>query len=209
MTRTFAAAALLLALAAPLSAQAPAALRMRVDRSTEASDPDDVPDVKVATVGSGFQVNTGPAAVVWDPAHTAAGAYTLKGRFTLQKPSAHTNYYGLVFAGKELADAGQSYLYFLIAQNGTFLVKSRRGDQVTDVIGRTPHDAVVKPGANGTSVNDLEVRVGAQKIDYVINGKVAASTPKTGPTAQADGVWGVRVNHVIPGVLVEGLAVTK
>jgi hypothetical protein len=209
MMRRFATAAVLLLLAAPLAAQGPSALKMRIDASTEASDPDDVPNVTITTVGSGFQVNTGPAAVLWEPAHSAAGAYTLKGKFTLQKPSGHTNYYGLVFGGSDLADAKQTYTYFLVAQDGTFLVKHRNGTDVRDVVGKTRHESVVRPNAAGTSVNNLEVRVGAQKIDYVVNGTVVTSTPKTGMTAQTDGIWGVRINHVLPGVLVEGLTVTK
>ena len=199
--------AVLLLLAAPLSAQTPAGLQLRIDNSTDAADPDDVPEVTVAAVGSGFQVNTGPAAVVWNPTNTASGSYTLKGKFTLQKPSGHTNYYGLVFGGSALNDASQEYLYFLVAQNGTFIVKQRMGTMVHDVIGRTPHASIVKPDASGKSVNDLEVRVGADKIDYVVNGTVVQSTPKTGLTT--DGIYGVRINHVIPGVLVEGLTVTK
>ena len=78
-----------------------------------------------------------------------------------------------------------------------------------DVIGRTTHAAVVRPDESGRSVNDLEVRVGADKLDYVVNGTVVHSTPKAGLTAQTDGIWGVRINHVLPGVLVEGLAVTR
>ena len=207
MIRKFLMLAPLLLLAAPLSAQAPAGLQLRIDNSTDAADPDDVPEVTVTTVGRGFQVNTGPAAVVWNPTNTASGTYTLKGKFTLQKPSGHTNYYGLVFGGSALDDASQEYLYFLVSQNGTFIVKQRMGTMVHDVIGRTPHAAVVKPDASGKSVNDLEVRVGADKIDYVVNGQVVHSTPKTG--MKTDGIYGVRINHVLPGVLVEGLTVTK
>jgi hypothetical protein len=199
--------AVLLLLAAPLSAQTPAGLQLRIDNSTDAADPDDVPDVTVTTVGRGFQVNTGPAAVVWNPANTATGAYTLKGKFTLQKPSGHTNYYGLVFGGSALDEANQEYLYFLVAQNGTFLVKQRMGAMTHDVVGRTQHASVVRPDASGKSVNDLEVRVGADKVDYVVNGTVVHSTPKTG--LKTDGTYGVRINHVLPGVLVEGLTVTK
>jgi hypothetical protein len=197
-------------LAAPLAGQVPSGLQLRLDKSTSASDPDDSPDVQVAAVGSGFQVTTGPAAVVWNPANTATGSYTLKGKFTLQKPSGHNNYYGLVFGGRELAGANQEYLYFLIGQNGTFIIKQRMGDAMThDVLGRTPHASIVKPNEAGTSVNDLEVRVQADKIDYVINGQVVHTTPKTGMTANTDGIYGVRINHVIPGVLVEGLTVTR
>jgi hypothetical protein len=68
---------------------------------------------------------------------------------------------------------------------------------------------VVRPDANGTSVNDLEVRVGADQIQYVVNGTVVHTTPKSGMTGNTDGVWGVRINHVLPGVLVENLGVSS
>ena len=59
--------------------------------------------------------------------------------------------------------------------------KRRDGDvNAPTISGPTPSDAVKKPGADGTSVNDLEVRVQASKIDYVVNGTVVHSTPKTG-----------------------------
>ena len=158
------------------------------------------------TTESGFQINTGPATVAWSPENTATGTYTLKGKFTLQAPSDHTNYYGLVFGGGELEGDRQNYLYFLVAQNGTYLVKHRANSEtVHDVVARGPHDAVVEPGADGTSVNDLEVRVGADSIDFVINGTVVHTQARTGMAANTDGIWGVRVNHRIPGVLVEGL----
>ena len=106
--------------------------------------------------------------------------------------------------------AGQNYLYFLVAQNGAFLIKRREGNVNTrDVIGSTAHAAVVRPDATGKSVNTLEVRVGADQIAYLVNGTQVHSSPKTGVTAATEGIWGVRVNHVIPGVLVEGLGVTQ
>jgi len=209
---TVAALALLLAapLAAPLDAQNPAGYQMRVDRSTDPSDPDDVPDVKFTTVATGFQVTTGPAVVVWNPANTASGTYTLRATFTLQAPSTHRNYYGLTFGGRDLAGPNQNYVYFMVAQDGSFIVKQRANDATTnDVQARTPHEAVARPDASGKSVNALEVRVGATEIHYVVNGTVVHTTPKAGFTANTDGIWGVRINHVLPGVLVEGLGVTS
>jgi hypothetical protein len=200
--------ALTLAVATPILAQAPAGWQVRVDRSTNAADPDDVPDVKFTSMGRGFHVTTGPAAVVWNPANTVTGPYTLKGNFTLMKPSGHNNYYGLVFGGADLAAAGQNYLYFLVGQNGTFIVKHRGGDATHDVQGRTPNDAIAKPDSSGKSTNALEVRVGADKIDYVVNGKVVQTTPKSGMTARTDGIWGARINHQLD-VHVEGLSVAK
>src|SRR6516162_9473724 len=133
----------------PLSAQAPKGWRMRVDRSTSASDPDAPGTIKFVQSGAGFHATNPQAAIYWNPSNTATGAYTLKGTFTLMKPSGHTNYYGLVFGGSQLEGAGQNYTYFLVAQDGTFLVKKRDGEATSDAVQKTPNDAVKKPGADG------------------------------------------------------------
>jgi len=180
---------------------------MRVDRSTSASDPDAPGAIKFETAGSGYKATNPQAAVYWNPANTASGTYTLKGTFTLLKPSGHNNYYGLVFGGSNLEGPQQEYVYFLVAQNGTFLVKRRNGDAATEnVQARTPHDAIKKPGDDGKSVNALEVRVGADKIDYIVNGQVVHSMPKG--SLKTDGIWGARVNHLLE-VQIDNLAVTK
>jgi len=125
------------------------------------------------------------------------------------KPSSHTNYYGLVFGGSALDGASQSYIYFTVGQDGTWLVKRRDGDtDAPTIVAKTPSDAVKKPGADGTSVNNLEVRVLADKIDYVVNGTVVGSTPKTGMTAKTDGIAGIRVNHQLE-VHIDGFSATK
>jgi hypothetical protein len=189
-------------------AQAPRGWKMRVDRSTEASDPDAAGDIKFVTQGSGFHATNPQAAIYYNPANTASGTYTLKGTFTLMKPSGHNNYYGLVFGGSGLEGPQQSYLYFVIAQNGTWLIKSRNGDATPVVAPKTPNEAVKKPGADGKSTNDLEVRVGADKVDFVVNGTVVHSEPKTGALAKTDGIYGIRVNHLLE-VQIDGLSVSK
>ena len=187
-----------------LSAQAPAGWKQRLDRSTSASDPDGAGTIKFVTMGTGFHATNPQAAVYWNPANTATGTYTVKGTFTLQKPSGHTNYYGLVFGGSDLDNAKQAYTYFLVAQDGTWLVKKRNGDTATDnVLPKASSDAVKKPGADGKSTNELEVRVGADKIDYVVNGTVVGSSPKSG--IKTDGIYGLRVNHLLE-VHIDGLA---
>ena len=202
-------AVLALAALTPLMGQAPKGWKQRIDRSTSASDPDAEGQIKFVTAGSGFHATNPQAAVFWNPASSAAGSYTLKATFTLMKPSGHTNYYGLVFGGGDLEGPQQSYLYFVIAQNGTWLIKRRDGDAKTENIApKTPSDAVKKPGDDGKSTNALEVRVAADKIDYVVNGTVVHTTPKTGATAKTDGIYGIRINHLLE-VQVEGLTVSK
>jgi hypothetical protein len=192
---------------APVVAQAPAGWSVRVDRSQNAQDPDDTPNLKFVTMGKGFHVTSGPAGTFWDPKNTVAGDFTARATFTLMKPSGHVNYYGLIFGGSDLGGPKQTYIYFLVAQNGTFLVRHRSGEEVTDVV-RTANAAVVQPGADGQSKNALEVRVAGNTISYAVNGTVVHTTPTSGMTAKTDGIVGIRVNHLLD-VHIEGFEVSK
>ena len=193
-------------LVAPLAAQTPAGWQVRVDRSTNAQDPDNVPDLKVTTVGKGFQVTGGPAGTFWNPANTTAGNFTARATFNLVKPSNHVNYYGLIFGGSDLAGAAQSYTYFVVAQNGTYQIRSRNGEQVTNVMARMAHEAIKQPDASGKSTNTLEVRVAGDTVSFVANGTVLHSMPKG--SMKTDGLVGVRINHVLD-VVVDGFEVRK
>ncbi|MEQ1896134.1 MAG: hypothetical protein ABL971_01960 [Vicinamibacterales bacterium] len=212
MTRRLAIAALAALCIVPLAAQGTKGWRVRADRSTSASDPDGAGAIQFMAMGGGFHAVNPQAAVYWNPANTATGSYTLKGSFKLMKPSGHTNFYGLVFGGADLDGPKQAYTYFLVGQDGSWVLKTRNGDEVVrgsnpaDVAPKGTNAAVAKPGADGTSVNNLEVRVQADKVDYVVNGAVVHSTPKS--AVRTDGVYGFRVNHQLE-VMVEGLAVSK
>jgi len=208
MKRYAAIAVLALIAIAPLWAQVPKGWMLRVDRSTEASDPDAPGAIKMVPTGSGFHVTTPQAAVFWNPANTASGNYTLKGTFKLIKSSGYLEYYGLILGGSNLAAAGQEYLYFVITDDGTWLVKRRTGGSAQEVSDKTPSSAVKKPDANGSCTNTLEVRVMADKIDFVVNGTVVKSLPKTGAAAKTDGIYGLRINHHLD-VQVDDLGVSK
>jgi len=207
MKRYIPVAAIALMALAPLTAQGPKGWKMRVDRSTSASDPDGSGPIKFVTEGSGFHATNPQASVYWNPSNTASGNYTLKGTFNLNKPSGHANYYGLVFGGSDLEGAQQQYTYFLVAQNGTWLIKKRNGDATENVVARTPSDAVKKPDeSTGKSTNALEVRVGADKVDFVVNGQVVQSMPKA--SLKTDGIYGIRINHLLD-VSIDGFGATK
>jgi hypothetical protein len=208
MTRRLLTAALAFLIVSPLFAQSPAGWKLRIDRSTSASDPDAAGSIKFTTSGSGFHAVNPQAAVYWNPSNTATGTYTLKGTFTLVRPSSHTNYYGLVFGGSGLDGPQQRYTYFTVAQDGSWLVKRRDGDAGARTIAQMRHDAVKRPDAGGASTNALEVRVAADKVDFVVNGAVVSSMPKSGLGGTTDGIYGIRVNHQLE-VQVDGLTATK
>lgn len=189
----------------PLSAQAPEGWKMRIDRSQNAQDPDDRPDLTFTTKGKGLHVKGGPAGTFWNARNNAAGNYTLRATFNLNQPSSHTNYYGLVFGGAQLEGANQIYTYFVVAQDGSFLVRQRNGEATKDVQ-RASHQAVRRPDGSGRSSNTLEVRVAGDTVSYVVNGTVVHSGPKSGlPT---DGIVGFRVNHQLD-VAVDGFEVQR
>src|SRR6267378_985365 len=202
-------AVLALAALAPLAAQTPKGWKMRVDRSTAASDPDAPGDIKFVTMGSGFHATNPKAAVYWNPQNTASGVYTLKGTFKLVKTGGHSEYFGLIFGGSDLEGPAQSYTYFMVESEGTWLIKSRNGNSTAQIASSgSPSDAVKKADASGVSTNALEVRVLADKVEYVINGKVVSTMPKSGPAAKTDGIYGMRVNHMLE-VQVDGFALSK
>jgi hypothetical protein len=182
--------------AATLQAQSPAGWKLHVDRSTDATDPDAAGDIKFTAAGAGFHAVNPQAAVYWNPANTATGNYVVKANFTLLEPSNHNNYYGLIIGGKDLEHAMQSYTYFMVSQNGSWLLKQRNGAQ-TPTLARGTSEAVKKPDASGKSTNAVEVRVMADKVDFMVNGTTVHSAPKTGALASTDGIYGMRVNHFL------------
>ena len=208
MKRHIILAVLVLLAAVPLFAQVPKGWMLRVDRSTSASDPDAPGPIKLVPMGSGFRATTPQAAVLWNPANTATGSYSLKGTFTLMKTTGYLEYYGLIFGGKDIEGAGQDYLYFVITDDGTWLVKRRTGATTAELSPKTPSPALKKPDASGMATNALEVRVMADKIDFVINGTVVHTLPKTGQAAKTDGIYGMRINHHLE-VQVDGFGVSK
>ncbi|MBZ5660759.1 MAG: hypothetical protein LAO08_10160 [Acidobacteriia bacterium] len=189
-------------------AQSPKGWMVRSDHSMEASDPDAAGAVKFVTMGGGFHATNPMAAIYWNPANTVTGDYTLKGKFTLVKAGGYNEYYGLILGGSDLNAAGQSYLYFMVTDDGTYLIKRRAGASTQGVSQKTPSDAVKKPDSTGKCTNELEVRVKGDKVDFVINGTVVSSMPKSGPAGKTDGIYGIRVNHQLE-VQIDGFGVSK
>jgi hypothetical protein len=193
---------------APAFAQSPKGWKLRSDHSSDASDPDAAGADKFTVSGSGFHAINPMAAVYWNPANTATGDYTLKGTFKLIKSTGYDEYYGLIFGGNGLEGAMQSYLYFMVTDDGTYLIKRRDGSSTQGVSPKTANAAVKKPDASGTATNALEVRVKGDKIEFVINGTVVTTLPKTGAAAKTDGIYGIRINHQLD-VQIDGFGMSK
>lgn len=172
-----------------------------------------ISEAKFVAMGTGFHVTSGPAAIYWNPANTAKGNYTITSTFTQTKAAAHPEAYGIFLAGTNLEAANQGYLYFVIRQDGKYLINHRANDStVHKIIDWTANPAVKAIDASGKATNTLSVVVGAEKLSFLVNGVEVNSLPRStvdaaGPHSGTSGIVGVRVNHNLD-VHVDGLSIT-
>jgi len=192
--------------ATPLAAQAPAgedadqAVKgggtLPVGWTARPDGEGDLKNVKVATMGQGLHVTLGPAIILYRENTKGSGPFHTLATFTQTKKLKHAEGYGLFFGGQALDGPGQKYTYFLVREDGSFLVKQRDGGKTTDVSkGWVQHPAVHKADAKGTSTNLLEVdaKVDPSKVTFKVNGQDVFTTDAK--TLAVDGIVGMRVNH--------------
>jgi hypothetical protein len=176
----------------------PTGWKARIDDSAP------IAGVKVMPMGSGIHFMTGPAGIYYKPADKAAGTYTATATFTQMEPAAHPEAYGIIIGGSGLEGAAQKYTYFVIRQDGKYLVKRRAGADTPTVIDWTDNAAIKKADASGKMTNTLAIDVGKDKVRFLVNGaEVTATEPGKVDT---DGVAGLRINHNL-NVHVEGFGV--
>jgi len=154
-------------------------------------------DILFVNMTPGWHVTTGPAAILYHPSSIGRGNYRLSAKVHFFAPEpGHLEGYGVFFGGTELAGADQAYGYFLLRNDGAFLIKKRHGETTELVRDWTPSDAVVvlKPAPGVDSVvNTLAVEARADSVVFSINGREVATVPRS--ALPVDGVAGLRINH--------------
>lgn len=149
----------------------------------------------------GFHVTTNRfSGILYHPGMTGTGTYEALMKVYFFKPqSDHHEAYGLFVGGKDLAGEGINYTYFLIRNDGSYLIKRREGATTRDVVGWTKHEAIkVRPATAAdteTALNELIVRATDDAVAFLINGTVVATRPRA--ELGADGVVGIRANHFL------------
>ena len=189
-------AAAIAALAISLSVQAQSGgvtangWEARLDRGTDASGV-----LNFMSMGDGVHATTSGrgGAIFWRPSNTHSGTYTISASFTQMEPSDHPNAYGLFFGGANLSAASQRYSYFVIREDGQYLIKQRMGRQTPNVVSWTPHSAITELDAQGRATNVLSVEVGSSRVRFLVNGTEVSSQPRS--AVDLDGISGLRVNH--------------
>jgi len=158
--------------------------------------------------GDTLQVETGLHTVLWPAGQQPVQPpYTV--RATLQKHAGRLHEgCGLIFGGSSLdgPEAGQSYSYFLVRGDGSFLIKRRVGAETPVVRGWTAHPSIRRDREDGGRPNDLVVHVGTQEVVFGINGVEVARVPAS--ELDVSGIPGVRVAHEVQ-LSVAGFTVTR
>lgn len=203
--RIITAASLMLIAAAPLSAQVkkekdpdkkveggalPAGWMGRTDQASKS-----IADAKFVTMGTGYHVSSGPAAIYWNDKTKTTGPFTASATFRQTKNPTHPEAYGLFFMGNKLDGADQNYAYFLVRGDGKVLVNHRAGTEIHKIMGWTDNAAVAKADANGVATNTLGIDgTKPDSVRLLVNGvQIAAlGSMQFGST---DGHVGLRVNH--------------
>lgn len=171
-----------------------------------------ITDTKFITMGNGIHATAGPAAIYWNPANTARGNYTVQATFAQSKASAHPEAYGLLIAGNNLEAPNQSYLYFVVRQDGKFMINHRANDStVHKIVDWTAHEAVKAMDAAGKATNALAIVVGPESLSFTVNGAEVKALPRSvidsgGLNSGTTGIAGIRVNHNLD-VHIDGFAV--
>lgn len=161
------------------------------------SNPDSS-DIYFVNMTPGWHITTGPAAIFYHPENRAEGNYSLSTVMYYFNPGKRNREaYGLFFGGRNLEDANQQYIYFLIRNTGEYLIKKRNGEETSVIQNWTASDAVVKyENTDEPSVkNELSVQIEGDKMSFTINGKKVSEIEKT--DLQTDGLYGLRINHSI------------
>jgi hypothetical protein len=148
-------------------------------------------DVAVGEKDGTLTFTTGPAGIYWKGGK-AEKDFAVSATFSQLKPTAMAEAYGLFIAGQDLDKDNQRYIYFLIRQDGKYLIKTRTGSGTQTIVDWTPAPSMKEPKGIKTS-NTLEIRATANSVQFVIDGKPvhAMTRDKVGP----DGLAGIRVNH--------------
>ncbi|HEY9227408.1 MAG TPA: hypothetical protein VIP11_12215 [Gemmatimonadaceae bacterium] len=164
---------------------------------------------KFVTMGPGFHVTSGGAAIYYNPADVQGkDNFTVSANFRQTKKAEHPEAYGLIAGGQNLDDpAKQAYYYFVVRQDGSFLINHRAGAEVHKLVDWKPNAAIVKFDDKPNASNDLAIRVGSDSVRFLVNNKPVHAISRTQIT-DASGMVGLRVNHELD-VHVANYTVTK
>jgi hypothetical protein len=158
--------------------------------------------VSFVTMGSGYHVTSGPAAIYYNTKDVGSGQYSVSATFKQSKSLQHEAF-GIFIGGSNLQDSTQNYLYLAIKPfDGSMLISHRNGSKNTAIV---PENAAAPEAAinrdsptDGSATNTLMIHVAKDTVHFLINGKLVKAIAKSQlDGASTSGQAGIRINHNI------------
>lgn len=175
--------------------------QLRIDRRPMSQGMSDQDSRMALEEDGAFRFSVGPAGLFWSTANQASGDYEVMGTFEEHAMSTgHPHPYGVFIGGSGLATPTEKVLYCIVYGDGTYVVKTFHGPEVTTIQERSPSAAINKANAAGEATNRLGWRVEGDTATCVINGTDVASFSRdqvVGPNMleSLDGIYGIRASH--------------
>jgi hypothetical protein len=146
-----------------------------------------------AEAGGSWDVQTGPAHIIYRPGDTASGSYTLQTQIDQLAAPHHPEAYGVFFGGHNLTGANQRYTYFIVRGNGMYAIKARNGAAARTVVDFTASPSVPTADASGKATYAITVRVAPDSVRFLVNDKPVTAVATS--RVDATGIAGIRINH--------------
>lgn len=156
---------------------------------------DSTADVWFVNMTPGWHITTGPAAIFYHPGSTVEGNQRLEANIFFFDPEDRLEAYGIFFGGQNLDGDGITYDYFLVRNNGEFLVKRWSGHETSIIHPWTAHEAIAifGPETEDSVTNKLAVEVYDEEVVFLVNDVEVLRLPRD--QVNTDGVLGLRMNH--------------
>jgi hypothetical protein len=167
----------------------------------------DLKSVKFVIMEPGYHLTLGPATILYREKDRANGPFHTLATFHQMKKLEHAEGYGLFFGGESLTAGDQRYIYFLVRDDGKYLIKRRDGANTAEITrGWTASPAIKKGDAQGRATNLLEIdaKRDPTKVSFKVNGTTVHTADAK--SMGTKGIVGLRANHNLD-LHVEGFAV--
>jgi hypothetical protein len=177
------------------------------DWSGRPDEDGDLKSVKFVTMAPGYHLTLGPATILYREKDRASGPFHTLATFHQMKKLEHAEGYGLFFGGESLTGGDQRYIYFLVRDDGKYLIKRRDGASTSEITrGWTANPAIEKGDTQGRATNLLEIdaKRDPAKVSFMVNGTTVYTADVR--SMRSKGIIGLRANHNLD-LHVEGFAV--
>jgi hypothetical protein len=188
---------LLLALAAPLPAQVPAAptgWQWRLDTPARLQNGAGAASdslFRFEDMAPGWHVTMGPGGFLYDPANTANGRYAVQAEMILF-PSSSNDEFGLFIGGRSGAE-GEAVSWFVVRRDGKAAAFSSSNGQYQPLGDWASYEGLKQLAANGSVRTVVRVLAEPDSVRFFVDGVRIGTWARA--TLPADGVYGFRIGR--------------